>query len=188
MRRLRQLQAGACYHVTVRVNRKEFLLAPALAKDLFINTLVLCRQKYSFHLDNFVVMDNHVHLLITPGSDMQLPNIMKWLLAVYTACYNKANNTCGHIWGERYFSRIIRHMPDYISTNQYIDNNPVKERLTSRTKDWPWCACYHRSRGLYILASPLPAWLLLVLPAHAQLCLPLRDSGTSIHNQYGSHY
>lgn len=171
MRQLRQLQAGACYHVTARANRKEYLLRSPLARDLFVETLVRCRAKYLFNLDNFVLMENHVHLLITPSRPEDLPIIMKWLLGVYTMRYNKCFKTWGRVWGSRYYSRPIRHLEDYIVTSSYIDNNPVKAVLTGWARDWPWSACYHRSRGIRILVAPLPDWLLMRQPAHDQLRL-----------------
>ncbi|MBU0935437.1 MAG: transposase [Spirochaetes bacterium] len=172
MRKLRYLQAGACYHVTIRTNRKELLLRSVIARDLLVTAIVHCQEKHQFVLDNFCIMENHLHLLITPGQPTNLSCIMKWLLGVYTLRYNKKFETSGRIWGGRYYSRQIRHFQDYILTNQYIDHNPVKAGLATHCRDWSWSACHHRSHGNRLLVSDLPAWLLMYLPEHCQLALP----------------
>ena len=123
------------------------------------------------------------NLLITPEDTADLPAIMRWLLGVYTMRYNACFKTCGRVWSGRYFSRAIRTFNDYITAHRYIDQNhitahryidqnPVKAKLVNWPRDWLWCACYHRARGMRSIVNPLPEWLLAQLPAHSQLALP----------------
>jgi putative transposase len=54
----------------------------------------------------------------------------------------------GHLWGERFFSRIIRDERDFARTSAYIDNNPVEAKLVKRAKDWRFGGLFHRLRGI----------------------------------------
>jgi len=171
MRHSRIIIRGAAYHVTARTNRKEHLLGSALAKNVFLETLGQARTKYCFMVDNFVVMENHFHLLLQPAPTIALPDIMRWLLGVYTKKYNKIYKTCGHVWGARYFSRPIRTFRDYMDVQNYIDMNPVIAQLASRPANWAWNGLSHRKTGCYTIVDPLPHWLQSYLPEHAPLML-----------------
>ena len=107
MRRSRFLEDGARYHVTVRVNNKEMLLEPEEAKQLFETVLIRAKRRYSFSLGHFVLMGNHIHLIILPHSDESLSRIMQWILSVFALKYNKMTGRTGHFWGDRFFSSVL---------------------------------------------------------------------------------
>src|SRR5512145_89083 len=107
MRRPRELQADARYHVTARANRKEMILDTSAMKELFLSVVKRAKEKYDFRLENFCIMGNHVHFLIQPGRGESLSAIMRWILSVFAMAYNKIRCMTGHVWGCRFFSRII---------------------------------------------------------------------------------
>lgn len=179
MRKRRHLVAGAYYHVCARVNRKEFLLQSAVAKDMLVQTLASCIKKYAFTVENFAIMENHVHLLLHPLKAEDLPLIMRWLLGMYTKRYNARFKTCGCLWGDRYYSRTIQTPGDLLSAHRYIDQNPVRAKLVDWASDWPWCTCYHHARGLQSIVQFLPEWLLVELPDHRQRSLSLSGNKPS---------
>ena len=67
MRKLRMLSKGAKYHVTAKINRGEFALEAPVIKHLFLSTIKRAKKKYSFAIFNFVIMSNHIHLIIKPS-------------------------------------------------------------------------------------------------------------------------
>lgn len=144
MRRLRVLVDGAPYHAIVRANRKEHLLESPSAKTLLLTTLAQAKHKFEFRIDNFVIMENHVHLLLWPSASVGLPEIMKWTLGVFTMRYNRAFDSSGHVWGQRYFSRPIGSAEEYQKISDYIDANPVRAGLVTSAVDWEWSGFYHR--------------------------------------------
>ena len=87
MRKPRYLQIDADYHVTAKINRGEFALEPQIIKEMFMFTVKRAKMKYSFKLKNYVLMDNHIHLLIRPGKNENLSRIMQWILGVFAKCY-----------------------------------------------------------------------------------------------------
>ena len=66
MRTARIIKPGVFYHVTSRVNHKEMLLRSPVAKELFLEQLVLLRLRHTCEILDFVVMENHVHLILRP--------------------------------------------------------------------------------------------------------------------------
>ena len=168
MRKARFIIPGAFYHVTARANHKERLFASPIAKALFIETLALLRRKHECVLADFVVMENHIHLIIQPRGASSLGDCMKWLLGVYTMGYNRVFKTWGRVWGGRYFSRPINGIGDMASTLAYVDRNPVRAFLVESPEDWEWGGLHcHRVGQDDIAGAPSP-WLLMLAPGHAK--------------------
>ena len=134
------------------------MLESPLAKNLFLRTLAFAKTKHEFQIDNFVIMDNHFHLLLWPPPASGLPLLMKWILGVYTMKYNRIYGTCGHVWGERYFSRPIADSSEYRIISAYIDVNPVKACLVADPAEWEWSGFYHHLVGRRDIAEA-PPWL-----------------------------
>lgn len=172
MRKPRQLCERARYHVTARANRKEMILDSSRMKALFLDVVERAKKRYSFRIENFTVMDNHFHLIIQPGKDESLSRIMQWILGVFAQAYNRLNGFSGHVWGERFFSRIMRTVREYLATFDYIDDNPVKAGLSAFGGDWVFGGLYFRRRGIRGINDPLPEYFALLVPRHRQLALP----------------
>jgi putative transposase len=171
MRQLRYTRPGAIYHITSRANRKEHLLASPVAKELFIEYLPKLRAKYDCSIVDFVVMENHVHLLFQPLGNTTLSECMKWLLGLYTMNYNRVFKTWGRVWGGRYYSRPIGGLGDLEKTIAYVDENPVRAFLASRADEWPWGGLWMHQRGSEAVLGPKPEWLSLIAPRHSRLVL-----------------
>lgn len=166
MSRKRVLLDGVPYHVTARANRKEALLETDLAKCLFVEILARTKEKYDFRLDNFVVMENHIHLLIWPSKGQELSAIMRRVLGSFSLSYNHVFSTCGHFWGDRYYSRPITSFEEYLAVSDYIDVNPEKAELIDNARDWEWSGLHHHRSGRCDITEA-PDWLIFLRPAHA---------------------
>lgn len=172
MRKNRILKNGARYHVSVRVNNKEMLLRTTAAKKLFVALLKKAKKRYEFSIENYVIMGNHVHLLIVPGIDENLSRIMQWVLSIFAITYNKRFNRSGHFWGERFFSRVIESFFDYLNTFGYIDRNPIVAGVIDDICDWKFSGVYEHRNGRNSLLPRLPNHLSWFFPYHNRLCLP----------------
>jgi REP element-mobilizing transposase RayT len=142
MNRHRKLKPYASYHVSDKINRDEIIFTNAIA-DLYLNTIERCKKKYSFQIENFTIMGNHVHFMLIPGKNSPLPKIMQWIKSVFAKAYNKLTGQSGHVWKERYFSRIIETAEQFIATFEYIVNNPLKANLVQYAKNFRQSGLYH---------------------------------------------
>jgi putative transposase len=98
------------------------LLEPQF-KRLFLAFVGKAKRRFHFRLWDFCIMGNHIHFLIKPGKDGNLSVIMQWLKCNFAKAWNKAHNRSGHVWGERFYSRIIRGVEDFLRVREYIEEN-----------------------------------------------------------------
>ncbi len=141
------LQDGVRYHVTARANRKEMILEPDAIKELFLSVVKRARQKYRFRIENFCIMGNHFHFIIQPAHGTCLSSIMRWILSVFAMAYNRITNLTGHVWGSRFFSRIISGLRELAQVHDYINNNPVKAQKTTDPRSWRYGGLFHDREG-----------------------------------------
>jgi putative transposase len=171
MRQPRQLKEGARYHVTARANRKEMILDKSLMKELFHSVVKRAKAKYDFRLENFCIMGNHFHFVIQPGRGESLSAIMRWILSVFAMAYNRIRGFTVHVWGCRFFSRIIASLQELLQVFEYVDDNPVKASQSDDRREWRWGGIWHNRTGCRDLVEAIAAWLRPLLPDHEQLLL-----------------
>jgi len=133
MRKPRVLKHGASYHVISRINRKEMILKSDEVKEMFLEVIRRAKQKYRFNIKNFCIMGNHYHLIIKPLGDESLSKIMQWILSTFALKFNRMFGLTGHVWNDRFISKIIYSYLQYLTTFVYIANNPVRAKIT----EWP---------------------------------------------------
>jgi putative transposase len=73
---------------------------------------------------------------------------MQWLKCNFAKLWNKAHNTKGHLWGDRFFSRIIEDEGDLEGVSAYIDRNPVKAKLVWIETSWAFGGLSYWLRGI----------------------------------------
>ncbi|MCP5514836.1 MAG: transposase [Spirochaetales bacterium] len=144
MRIPRKIKENVFYHVVARANRKEFIFNTTEIKEMFILVLKKAKKKYSFQIKNFCIMDNHIHLLIKPGENINLSKIMQWILSVFAIRYNKKYGYIGHVWYDRFKSSIIENLKEFINTYKYIANNPVAAKIVKKVQNYYYCGINYK--------------------------------------------
>jgi putative transposase len=161
MRKPRVLLECARYHISARANRGEMIMADWGAKALFLEVVARAKEKYDFRIENFCVMENHFHFILQPGKGVSLSRIMQWILSVFAMAWNRLHGLKGHVWGERFFSKIIETAVQYFQVFRYIDENPVRAQLVERPEDWPFGGPAFRRSGKGTFLDDVPADLAL---------------------------
>ena len=149
MRKPRVLQDGAKYHVSAKINREEHIFEPEGIKSLFLEIVKRAMKKYEFSLKNFVIMDNNIHFIIEPLKNESLSKIMQWILSVFAMYYNKIHKITGHVWQNRFWSKIIDNIRQLIDTFKYISENPVKAEMVKKAKEYKYCGLHYIQKGIY---------------------------------------
>jgi REP element-mobilizing transposase RayT len=119
-----------------------FLRRPDIA-DIIQNSILHLDGK-SCYLISWVVMPNHVHLLIKLLQGKYLRDFIKMLKGFTAREANKILDRKGKFWQEDYFDRYIRDEKHYFSTINYIENNPVKAGLCKRSEEWRHSSAFYR--------------------------------------------
>ncbi|MCX7023350.1 MAG: transposase [Spirochaetes bacterium] len=171
MRKPRELKDDARYHVTARANPKEMILDKGQMKELFLSVVRRAKTKYYFRIENFCIMGNHFHFIIQPIHGESLSAIMRWILSVFAMAYNRISGFTGHVWGCRFFSRIIASLREFMQVFEYIDDNPVEASQVADRRQWRYGGLAHDRAGCRELLDEMPEWARLLFPEHTMLVL-----------------
>lgn len=111
-----------------------WLRRPTIAA-IVCDTLQIHHQK-KYDLDSWVIMPNHVHVLLTPLSGFHLDQIEHSIKSYTANEANKVLNRIGQFWATECFDRYIRDDRHFSAVIRYIENNPVKAGLCGQPEDW----------------------------------------------------
>lgn len=92
-------------------------------REIIINSLEFYRGE-RYEIIGYVIMPNHVHLLIMPANGYELKKIMRDLLHFTAFSINKKVGNKGKLWFSDYFDRTIRSQKHYVFYVEYMRNNP----------------------------------------------------------------
>lgn len=99
-----------------------------------------------YRLFAWVVMPNHVHMLLTPGYGQSLSAILHSIKSYTASAVNRMLGRASALWQEESFDRYIRDSAHFEKTTAYIENNPVKARLCARANEWRFGSARLRHR------------------------------------------
>lgn len=91
-----------------------------------------------YELLSWVVMPNHVHVLLLPDTSTKLSQIMHSIKSFTASELNRMLGGTGRVWQPEYFDRIIRDPSHFEATVSYIEWNPVKAGLAVHPADYPY--------------------------------------------------
>jgi putative transposase len=133
--------AGGIYHVTSRGNRRQSIYQDEddYRQFLALRDRVIRRCGWRFHA--YCLMTNHFHLLVeTPQPN--LSSGMQRLKSQYAAYFNERFALVGHLFQQRFSSRLIETDEYFAEVLRYIALNPVRAGLCEHPSDWPWSSFF----------------------------------------------
>ena len=93
-----------------------------------------------YDLGSWVLMPNHVHVLLKPGDT--LPREIAWIKGRTALEANRVMKRSGSFWAKDYFDRWIRNRNEWEKVIRYIEQNPVKAGLCKSPEDWQWSSAH----------------------------------------------
>jgi putative transposase len=106
----------------------------------------------------YVLMTNHVHVLLTPGVGGSVSRLMQWLGTRYVRHVNTAHQRTGTLWEGRFLSAPIEGEAHLLACYRYIELNPVRAGMVAAPGDYPWSSYRAHAEGaadLLIADHPL---------------------------------
>jgi putative transposase len=129
-------QAGVYFVTTDTWERRQIFLKPGPAQ-IVLAQLLDCRERGFYKLHAFVVMPEHLHILMTPGEEVSIEKAVQMIKGGSAFRIRKELMYTSPIWQRGYHDRWIRDDHEYRIRKQYIEFNPVKARLVERPGDYP---------------------------------------------------
>ena len=165
---------GHLHFITCSCCRRKPLLSSAGARDAFLKILAQVRDRYDFALVGYVVMPEHIHLLISEPNVGNPSDVMKALKQRVSRALRRKRRarTRGQmeLWADgglrRYASFWQRRFYDFNVWSakkrneklNYMHFNPVNRKLVERPKDWRWSSYRFYWHGEAGLCTTNPKW------------------------------
>lgn len=130
--------AGYVHHVISRGNDRQPLFKSSKDYQRYLFHLDESRKKYPIKIYNYVLMENHIHLLVEPKADGSLSKVMEDTSKAYAKYFNKKYGRVGHVFQGRFKSFLVQQERYFFACSRYIDLNPVKAGVVSEPKDYIW--------------------------------------------------
>ena len=141
----RYQQARDLHFVTFSCYHRQPLLSSAHAKGLLEQALEQARRAYGFYVTGYVIMPEHVHLLI---SEPERSTLARALQAMKQSVARKLIGGREHFWQARYYDFNVWTKRKRVEKLRYMHRNPVKRGLVEKPEDWAWSSFRHYLTGV----------------------------------------
>jgi putative transposase len=150
---IRRYGQGHLHFITFTCYRRLPLLRSVRARNVFVNILGEVRDRYGFSLVGYVVMPEHIHLLIsepvtgTPSTVIQVlkQRVSRRLRAQkrrptgqLNLVFATGDDSLPCFWQRRFYDFNVWSLKKKIEKLHYMHMNPLKRKLALHPKDWPW--------------------------------------------------
>jgi len=170
----RRYGLGHLHFITCSCYRRLPLFAAQRTRDIFLRILSEVRDRYDFGLLGYVVMPEHVHLLITEPNVGDPSVIMKVLKQRVSRAVRQRKKSAAtgqlrlwedhalkryaHFWQRRFYDFNVWSVRKKNEKMNYMHFNPVKRGLVERPTDWEWSSCRFYAKGERGPCPPNPKW------------------------------
>ena len=134
------------HFITFSCHARQPYLNTDQARTIFLRSLEATRKHYLFDITGYVLMPEHVHLLITEPTEKSLGAVIQ---ALKVSVSKQLPQT--PFWLPRYHDRNITNQETVNTILRYIHRNAVKRGLVKNPQDWPWSTYRH-----YLSNEPAP--------------------------------
>jgi putative transposase len=144
---LKRFQQQRCLHfLTFSCYCRAPLLGTPRARNVFEQTLERARRWYGFYVTGYVVMPEHVHLLISEPERAKLSVALQMLKQNVARQLREPEG--GPFWQPRYYDFCVWSNAKRIEKLRYIHRNPVRRGLVSSAEQWQWSSFRHYVSGV----------------------------------------
>ena len=144
---LKRIHQARCLHfLTFSCYGRAPLLGTVSSRDIFEQILERTRQWYDFYVAGYVVMPEHVHLLISEPERKKLPIALQMLKQNVAQTLRSPEG--GVFWLPRYYDFHVTSYEKRVEKLRYMHRNPVARGLVANPADWAWSSFRHYLSGL----------------------------------------
>ena len=138
---------GQPQHVIVRGNNRQEIFCAEADYRFYLDKLQAACVKHGCALHAYVLMTNHVHLLVSPRNEDSLPLAMQMLGRYYVQYYNLCYGRTGTLWEGRYKATLIDSVAYLLTCMRYIELNPVRAGMVAHPSEYRWSSYAANTQG-----------------------------------------
>lgn len=129
---------GIAQHVVQRGNNRHVSFFAEQDYAVYLDKLKDYAKKYQVDVHAYVLMTNHVHLLMTPATEKGVSQLMQSLGRYYVMYINKTYQRTGTLWEGRYKSTLVDSDNYFLLVSRYIELNPLRANMVQHPAEYPW--------------------------------------------------
>jgi putative transposase len=156
-RRSRICLAGYPLHVIQRGANRSACFAADRDRRTYLGLLDELADMYGCGIHAYVLMTNHVHLLMTPQRSDAASLLMKHMGQRFTQYVNRKHNRTGPLWDGRFKSCVVDSETYLLRCYRYIELNPVRAAMVRSPHEYEWSSFRVNARGepsLFVVPHP----------------------------------
>jgi len=129
---------GVPLHVIQRGNNRAQCFFEDGDYELYLDCLRRASLRFGCKVHAYVLMTNHVHLLVTPCEVHAVSRLMQWIGRRYVRTFNERHERSGTLWEGRFRSSLVDSEHYFLACQRYIELNPVRAGMVRQARDYPW--------------------------------------------------
>lgn len=168
--------AGVPQHVIQRGNNREPCFFSDADYQFYLECMRDAAERYRCAVHAYVLMTNHVHLLVSPAQHDSVPRFMQHIGRRYVQYINYTYRRSGTLWEGRYKASLVDVEHYLFTCYRYIELNPVRAEMVRLPSDYRWSSYCHNALGRadrivtpHVLYSSLGAEPLIRQAAYREL-------------------
>ena len=139
---------GIPQHVIQRGHNREPCFYAEEDYSAYLEFLQLTSERTGCQIHAYVLMTNHVHLLVTPTRDYGISAMMQALGKRYVQYINDSYRRSGTLWEGRYKASLIDSQSYLLTCMRYIELNPVRANMVAAPGDYRWTSYGYNAQGM----------------------------------------
>jgi putative transposase len=139
----RQVAPAFPYHLIQRGHNRQAVFVDDTDRRRYLDGLIEASVAHGLAVHAYVLMTNHVHLLVTPERPESMSLTMQAVGRRYVRVFNQRHGRSGTLWEGRFRSSLVEADRYLLACQRYIEANPVRAGLVERVPDWPWSSHRH---------------------------------------------
>ena len=138
---------GIPQHVVQRGNNREPVFFAERDYRAYLRWLDVGAKHYGLEIHAYVLMTNHVHLLVTQQRHKAISRTMQHLGRYYVPYVNRTYRRTGTLWEGRHKASLVDSESYILNCHRYIELNPVRAGLVERPDAYPWSSYHANALG-----------------------------------------
>lgn len=143
----RIIEPNVAYHVITRGNDRRDIFYGDRDRVAYISILREMQEKFCARFHHYVLMSNHVHLIMSFDEAAPLPFLMQKIDHSYSLWNKKQSGRIGQFWQGRYKNFLINDDSYLLTCGAYIELNPVRAGICRSPEEYRWSSYRHYAFG-----------------------------------------